>query len=645
VKKIFSFVLFFVILFSCSFVFVHAEDNTYSYGVATYKELEVTSTNDLGYGIMQYQIEAMSSSTLTGFNAAGSGGGGLNESGKLYPQDVNIMTIPSNPNIRIVNWVNQIPDGWARGTVEQMAKNFESYNPGWKVIGAINGDFFDINGNNPLPSTANGTIIINGDVIKNIGGTNLGFTNDGSNKPIVGGKKIEVTTNYYVSIYNDNDEIINEFIIDSVNTEYSSGTVLYCSYPYFESDIVAWTDVVLPSGSYYVENPIRCIPFASTNGNQSFFGKGFVKVTEDNLTFKGYKFGIKTDNKELDNLLKQNPKVRIQKNVIGDYKDCDNMTGCGVELVSDGTPVEFNDKNRHPRTMVGVRSDGTLVFAIVDGRHPENDQYGMTYDEQAALMAYYGCVYAYNLDGGGSSTMLIRDNDKFKIMNTPSDGSPRRDANCLLVVVPEISLNVSNVTDTSLTISEPTNYKGMIIDNIKVTINNKEYSLKEKLTIDNLKANTQYEITFTYDRTYNGKTSKVIGDSLIITTGNPIPKINNLSYQLKDNSLIINYNITDTSSISSALVYYTGGSKPLDLTTNQITIPNVSSVNESDLKVVLFIDINSSTTTTIVKTYDNFNEIKEEVKETKKSGCGKASMVVLSMITLFGTLYVIRKKK
>ncbi|MDZ7374925.1 MAG: phosphodiester glycosidase family protein [candidate division KSB1 bacterium] len=86
---------------------------------------------------------------------------------------------------------------------------------------------------------------------------------------------------------------------------------------------------------------------------------------------------------------------------------------------------------RHPRTAVGVSQDGYRVFlVVVDGRQ-EGYSVGMTLGELAELTIRLGCYDALNLDGGGSSTMLVDG----KVVNRPSDPVGERPvANALLVV-------------------------------------------------------------------------------------------------------------------------------------------------------------------------------------------------------------------
>ena len=72
---------------------------------------------------------------------------------------------------------------------------------------------------------------------------------------------------------------------------------------------------------------------------------------------------------------------------------------------------------RHPRTALGVRADGTLLLVTVDGRESRRSV-GMTLPELTDLVRELGAVTAINLDGGGSTTMVVED----EVVNRPSGG-------------------------------------------------------------------------------------------------------------------------------------------------------------------------------------------------------------------------------
>jgi len=87
-------------------------------------------------------------------------------------------------------------------------------------------------------------------------------------------------------------------------------------------------------------------------------------------------------------------------------------------LLEDGTVLGGN-KERHPRTAVGLSEDGkTLILAVFDGR--QENRAGLTTEETALWMSWLGCSTALNLDGGGSSAMVLKDRQgKIHVLNTP----------------------------------------------------------------------------------------------------------------------------------------------------------------------------------------------------------------------------------
>jgi hypothetical protein len=94
---------------------------------------------------------------------------------------------------------------------------------------------------------------------------------------------------------------------------------------------------------------------------------------------------------------------------------------------------------RHPRTMVGFGAGGRRVLLVtVDGLQPGYSA-GMTLRESAQLMRELGATQALNLDGGGSSTMVVRRSwenaVRYTIANKPSDKEGERPvANALAVI-------------------------------------------------------------------------------------------------------------------------------------------------------------------------------------------------------------------
>ncbi|MBQ6082523.1 MAG: phosphodiester glycosidase family protein [Bacteroidales bacterium] len=85
--------------------------------------------------------------------------------------------------------------------------------------------------------------------------------------------------------------------------------------------------------------------------------------------------------------------------------------------------------SRHPRTAIAATDDGRLVLFVCEGRNMTEGVPGFTSAEEAAILKDLGCTEALNLDGGGSSCMIINNRETIK----PSDGSQRSVASVVLL--------------------------------------------------------------------------------------------------------------------------------------------------------------------------------------------------------------------
>ncbi len=96
----------------------------------------------------------------------------------------------------------------------------------------------------------------------------------------------------------------------------------------------------------------------------------------------------------------------------------------GEIRISNNEELRFAGKaidDKHPRTCMGYTADGRLIVMVIQGRFPGIAE-GASLTQEAQLLKELGCVEALNLDGGGSSCMLI--NGKETI--TPSDKGQER---------------------------------------------------------------------------------------------------------------------------------------------------------------------------------------------------------------------------
>jgi hypothetical protein len=105
--------------------------------------------------------------------------------------------------------------------------------------------------------------------------------------------------------------------------------------------------------------------------------------------------------------------------------------GGGPVLVQDGAVFISNDaemlftgkaiNDKHPRTAMGYTADGRLIIMAIQGRFPGIAE-GASLVQEAKLLVDLGCREALNLDGGGSTCMLVNGKETIK----PSDKEGQR---------------------------------------------------------------------------------------------------------------------------------------------------------------------------------------------------------------------------
>jgi len=113
--------------------------------------------------------------------------------------------------------------------------------------------------------------------------------------------------------------------------------------------------------------------------------------------------------------------------------------GGGPVLVQDGKIKITNEEelkfagkainDKHPRTCMGYTKDGYLIVMVIQGRFPGIAE-GATLEQEAKLLIDLGCTEALNLDGGGSSCMLINGKETIK----PSEKGGERPVPAVFII-------------------------------------------------------------------------------------------------------------------------------------------------------------------------------------------------------------------
>lgn len=135
--------------------------------------------------------------------------------------------------------------------------------------------------------------------------------------------------------------------------------------------------------------------------------------------------------------LKVGDELRVDTAVNGfDNAETPYVIGGGPELISEGIVKEFDASNtfaqtKHPRSAVGKLPNGEVWYIVADGRQLQSG--GATLPELAKLLKRWGCTEAFNLDGGGSSSINLFGSP----LNRPSGGTERQIANAVVWKFPK----------------------------------------------------------------------------------------------------------------------------------------------------------------------------------------------------------------
>jgi exopolysaccharide biosynthesis protein len=132
--------------------------------------------------------------------------------------------------------------------------------------------------------------------------------------------------------------------------------------------------------------------------------------------------------------------VPVESEMTDSWKRASSIVGGGPQLIRAGrVAIPFEDEkiaakfvsDRHPRTAIARLKDGRMLVATVDGRQPGVSA-GMSLPELADLLLEFGVSEAINLDGGGSTTMVVNG----KLVNHPSDQTGERPVSDAILILP-----------------------------------------------------------------------------------------------------------------------------------------------------------------------------------------------------------------
>ena len=305
---------------------------------------------------------------------------------------------------------------------------------GREVKVAINGGFYGIaaDGTPTGPEIVNGMMTCLGDAAAQ---PIIGF--DDSNRPYMD----FLTLNAKVKSKND-----VELDITTVNSQrWADYLVLFNSAKGTGTDANAWgTEVTCApkAGSWETLSSYIDVDCTVETKTTSGFG-GNMTIPEGKIVLSGHGVASDylTDNLQTDDevkvtvdyALQSDPEINstVIRNAVAGY----NIILKDNVIINPGTPEALLTDN-HPRTAVGFSANREYVyFVVVEGRNPSTENpsisAGVSTNELAQIMQYFGAANAVNLDGGGSSCLTIGAEAK----NYLSDGAQRAVCNGLAIIV------------------------------------------------------------------------------------------------------------------------------------------------------------------------------------------------------------------
>lgn len=338
---------------------------------------------------------------------------------------INILKVDINkPDLSLLSVkANELLN--TKETTSQMVNRYKL--SGYDVIAAINGDFFEADGE------VVSNMISNGEIVKAVKFSDSPFN--------------PFTNSQFAS--DDEDNLFIEQFVFSGNLILPNGNVEEIRRVNSKADSNSITlynnfqgKTTPPSSRDWYVVDFVLFPIQTIGDTLKYIATA--KTTFRNFEIPKQGIVLSSNNKfayYLDREIKIGDTLRVVYNFSPKLKNIKTLIGGwpllvknGINMISRNASIEgVTDKfseQRHPRTGIGYSSDNrTLYLITVDGRQQMSR--GMTLLEFANLMIAEGVYDGLNLDGGGSTTMVVND----KIVNNPSDVTGERlVGNCLMII-------------------------------------------------------------------------------------------------------------------------------------------------------------------------------------------------------------------
>ena len=335
-----------------------------------------------------------------------------------------ITYTPGQQVVPVVAYGESVCD---RLTASTAVKNYEAM--GYRVVGSINGDFYDTATGYPL-----GLLVSGGEILS--GSANyyaVGFRADGS--AVMGSPKLQITLT-------SRGQTLSLAAINKPRVE--NGGVTMLTYD-FRSDHTTGTTtagvsvlatVLTGSAAIGGEMMLRVDQVVEDTSAISI-GENQVVLT---TSLTGYTQGL-----SMLRAMMPGETFTVSFTADPQWMGVTEAIGGLYLLVDNGVAQSGFSAGNAPRTAIGLKATGEVVLYTVDGRQSDYSM-GSSLNVLAQRMAELGCVTAICLDGGGSTTITAStpDSTVTKLINSPSDGSQRKVSNHLFLLASGMPTGIPN---------------------------------------------------------------------------------------------------------------------------------------------------------------------------------------------------------
>lgn len=284
------------------------------------------------------------------------------------------------------------------------------------AVAAVNGGFFNIHTAKELRGDPLGASVVAGKL--------LSEAVPGRSAVVLRGRTARITElkTTITAISQDGAKLA----VDGVNRAAADGElVLYTEEYGAKTPADDGTDVVLDANGKVVA--LRTPGAAVPKGMRVLHGTGEAQAWLNEHAWEKWNVRIDTKVRDLRSgrSLKLTPDLHVVAGGVGLVRNGRTK----ITAKRDGHDSMNMILRRHPRTLVGTTRNGSLILATIDGRQP-GVTVGANFLEAAQFMRWLGATQAINLDGGGSTAMVVGG----KLVNRPSDGAERAVGDALLVL-------------------------------------------------------------------------------------------------------------------------------------------------------------------------------------------------------------------